>query len=367
MEKRLDTLWALGIGFRRKRCQFTLDVTFAEPQKGTRISEVFLELYPDLPSQNGFVSVRSELLREVISHLVQVEAGESSFIKILEQFADYQPPKDSYHETDIILIVLYDPKQSVESAEEAYFKLHCLSHRIVKPHDVSMDGAFGKLTNVAWSNQGPLLPEDVSQIRWDSLCKGESLQITHVDKFPYLVNYHLPEGVRIVSGSQVRLGAHLGHGTTVMPAGYVNFNAGSSGNAMIEGRVSAGVFIGDDTDIGGGASIMGTLSGGNEHVISVAENCLLGANAGIGISLGRGCTVEAGLYITAGMKISLVDEKNQPIDLAGVRVKEGQNVFKAMQLSGREYCLFIRDSRTGQILCKPNKKVIELNEALHAN
>lgn len=367
MEKQLDTLWALGIGFRRRRCQLTLDVTFAEPQKGTRISNVFLELYPDLPSQNGFVSVNSELLKKIIRHFVQAEEGEPSFIRALEQFAGYRPPKDSYQETDIVLMALYDPKQSVESAEEAYFKLHCLSYRFAKPHDVSMDGAFGKLTNVAWSNQGPLLPEDVPQIRWDSLCRGESLQITHVDKFPYLVNYHLPEGVRIVSGSQVRLGAHLGHGTTVMPAGYVNFNAGSSGNAMIEGRVSAGVFIGDDTDIGGGASIMGTLSGGNEHVISVAENCLLGANSGIGISLGKGCTVEAGLYITAGMKVSLVDEENQAINLEGERVEEGQNVFKAMKLSGREYRLFIRDSRTGQILCKPNRKIIELNKSLHAN
>ncbi|HIC03223.1 TPA: 2,3,4,5-tetrahydropyridine-2,6-dicarboxylate N-succinyltransferase [Candidatus Poribacteria bacterium] len=363
----MDTLWALGIGFRRKRCQLTLDVTFAEPQKGAGTSNAFLELYSDFPSQNGFVSVNSELLKKVIKHLIQTEEGELSFIKVLKQFANFQSLKDSYHETDIVLMVLYDPKQSVESAEEAYFKLHCLSHRTAKPHDVSMDGAFGKLTNVAWSNQGPLLPEDVPQIRWDSLCKGDTLQITHVDKFPYLVNYHLPEGVRIVSGSQVRLGAHLGHGTTVMPTGYVNFNAGSSGSAMIEGRVSAGVFIGDDTDIGGGASIMGTLSGGNEHVISVADNCLLGANAGIGISLGKGCTVEAGLYITAGMKISLVDEEDRPINLEDERVEEGQNIFKAMQLSGREYCLFIRDSRTGQILCKPNKKIIELNKSLHAN
>ena len=230
-----------------------------------------------------------------------------------------------------------------------------------------MDGAFGQLTNVAWSNLGPLLPEDVPEIRLSALAKGENLQISHLDKFPYLVNYHLPSGVRIASGNRVRLGAYLGEGTTVMPAGYVNFNAGSSGTAMIEGRVSAGVFIGDDTDIGGGASIMGTLSGGNEHVIEIKENCLLGANAGVGISLGKGCTVEAGLYITAGMKIALVNQASQPVDLEGDVVAAGQNIFKALDLSGRDNCLFIRDSRTGQIICKPNTKVISLNESLHDN
>ena len=357
----------VGVGIRRSRNQQTLDVTFLKPQK---ISADDLNQFGlDLSIDNGFISLTKQQLIDLNEHFAKLTNTTKDFKTGLTQLASQSDTarKNDYHDIDNIFMYLYNPSLAVTSAEEAYFKLHCLSFRIVEPHQVSMEGAFGQLTNVAWSNLGPLLPEDVPEIRFSALAKGEHLQISHLDKFPYLVNYHLPSGVRIASGNRVRLGAYLGEGTTVMPAGYVNFNAGSSGTAMIEGRVSAGVFIGNDTDIGGGASIMGTLSGGNQHVIEVKENCLLGANAGVGISLGTGCTVEAGLYITAGMKIALCNKTGQPVDLDDNLVPEGQNIFKALDLSGRDNCLFIRDSRTGQIICRPNTKVIALNESLHDN
>mgnify|MGYP001188339687 CR=1 FL=1 len=191
--------------------------------------------------------------------------------------------------------------------------------------------------------------------------------VSHVDKFPYMTNYHIPQGVRIADASRVRLGAYLGDGTTIMPAGFVNFNAGTLGNAMVEGRISAGVIVGEDSDVGGGSSIMGTLSGGNEHVISIGKKCLLGANAGIGISLGDGCTVAAGVYVYAGKKVTLLNDKNEAVDINGNPVSAGQNIVKAMDLSGKSFCLYFEDSQTGELICKPNTKVIELNKALHNN
>ena len=250
--------------------------------------------------------------------------------------------KNAYADCDIVLYVLNDPNMKVESAEEAYFKLHLLSYRLVKPHSVCLDGAFAALTNVAWTNYGPMLPKDVSREKLKYIFTEQPLSVTHVDKFPYLVNYHIPNGTRIASGSQVRLGAYLGDGTTVMPAGYVNFNAGTEGNAMVEGRVSAGVFVGDNSDVGGGASIMGTLSGGNKDVISIGDKCLLGANAGAGISLGFGCTIEAGLYVTSGSKVTLFNENNDPVDLDGNVVAHGQNIVKAKTLSGRDNLLIFK-------------------------
>jgi 2,3,4,5-tetrahydropyridine-2-carboxylate N-succinyltransferase len=236
----------------------------------------------------------------------------------------------------------------------------------VLPHGTNLTGIFGKLTNVAWTNKGPVLPEELSAQISKHICSSP-IEVSHVDKFPYLVNYHIPSGVRIASGSQVRLGAYLGEGTTVMPAGYINFNAGTRGNAMVEGRISAGVVVDEDSDVGGGASIMGTLSGGNQNVISIGKKCLLGANSGTGISLGDGCTIAAGVYVTAGAKVSLYNEKNEPVNSRGDIVAEGQNTIKAIELNGADNLLFINDSKTGKLVCKPNMKAIELNAALHAN
>ena len=207
----------------------------------------------------------------------------------------------------------------------------------------------------------------VSAVQANALINHQSVEVSHVDKFPYMVNYHVPSGVRIADSSRVRLGAYLGEGTTVMPAGFVNFNAGTLGNAMVEGRISAGVIVGKDSDIGGGASIMGTLSGGNDVVISIGKQCLLGANSGTGISLGDGCTIAAGVYVYAGKKVTLLNDSNEAIDIDGNAVPSGKNIVKAMALSGRDYLLFIEDSITGELICKPNSSVIQLNEALHKN
>jgi len=236
----------------------------------------------------------------------------------------------------------------------------------VKPHEINVSGIFGKMNNVAWTNKGPILPEDIAteRVKWTFI--GEELIVSHVDKFPYMVNFHVPNGVRIVSGSQVRLGAHLSPGTTVMPAGYINFNAGTLGNAMVEGRISGGVVVGQNSDLGGGASIMGTLSGGNKNVISIGEKCLLGANAGTGISLGDGCTIAAGVYVTAAAKVSLYDKDKQPVDINGNSVAEGENIVKGHELDGKPYLLYLLDSQTGRLTARPNTKVIELNESLHA-
>lgn len=274
---------------------------------------------------------------------------------------------ESYYQTVSGLFVLDSADQAVNSVAQAYFKLQMLSQRVVKPHELNLDGIFAVLHNIAWTNKGPILVEDLDSERIKYYGSEEHLNVSHVDKFPYMVNYHVPNGIRIASGSQVRLGAHLGKGTTVMPAGYVNFNAGTHGNAMIEGRVSAGVFVGNDSDVGGGASIMGTLSGGNKDVISIGDQCLLGANSGAGISLGKGCTIAAGLYIYAGMKVSLYNGNDEPVNPDGSTVHEGENIVKAKALSGKDYLLFIQDSVSGKIICKPNKKTIELNTQLHQN
>ena len=266
-------------------------------------------------------------------------------------------------------IFIFDSEKdrSIQSVEEAYFKLQALSQRHFLPHTICLDGLFNRLPNLAWTNYGPILLEDLDEFRVLKFFNQFPLVVSHIDKFPYLVNYCNPEQVRIADGSKVRLGAYLGLGTTVMPAGYVNFNSGTVGNAMVEGRISAGVVVGEKSDIGGGASIMGTLSGGNKDIISIGEKCLLGANAGAGISLGDGTTIAAGLYVYAGMKISLYDNQGNPIDLQGNLVAEGNNIFKAKELSGKSNLLFIQDSQTGKVIARPNNNSVELNEQLHDN
>ena len=291
----------------------------------------------------------------------------------LTLYQEYLPEIDennaSYSQSRLIIVKCGETQlqSPVKSVAEAHLKLQAMSQRLFKPHEICLDGVFGILPNLAWTNYGPILLSDLDKIRAEKFSQKIPLQISHVDKFPYLINYHVPEGIRIADGGRVRLGAYLGEGTTIMPAGYVNFNAGTQGNAMVEGRVSAGVFVDNGSDIGGGASIMGTLSGGNKDVIAIGKNSLLGANAGVGISIGDGCTVAAGLYIYAGMKVSLYDKNNNPINLVGATVNKGENIVKARELSGRDYLLFLQDSQTGEVICKPNTKVIELNAQLHKN
>ncbi|MGE2730248.1 2,3,4,5-tetrahydropyridine-2,6-dicarboxylate N-succinyltransferase [Mycolicibacterium vaccae] len=236
-------------------------------------------------------------------------------------------------------------------AYDGYLRLHLLSHRLVVPHGLNADGLFGVLTNVVWTNFGPCQVEGFETVRARLRRRGQ-VAVYGVDKFPRMVDYVLPSGVRIADADRVRLGAHLAPGTTVMHEGFVNFNAGTLGSSMVEGRISAGVVVGDGSDIGGGASIMGTLSGGGTEVISIGKRCLLGANAGLGISLGDDCVVEAGLYVTAGTKVQTID---------------GQTA-KARDLSGADNLLFRRNSLSGAVeVVKRDGTGITLNEALHAN
>jgi 2,3,4,5-tetrahydropyridine-2-carboxylate N-succinyltransferase len=235
---------------------------------------------------------------------------------------------------------------------DAYLRLHLLSHRLVKPHGLNLDGIFGALPNNAWTSVGPVPVEEIEHVRLRARAAGQHLSVTSVDKFPRMTDYVVPSGVRIGDADRVRLGAHLAEGTTVMHEGFVNFNAGTLGTSMVEGRIVAGVVVDDGSDIGAGASIMGTLSGGGKQVVSIGKRCLLGANGGTGISLGDDCVVEAGLYVTAGTKVTLPDGK----------------VVKARDLSGQPGLLFIRNSVTGAVEAKPRKgEGITLNEALHAN
>lgn len=237
-------------------------------------------------------------------------------------------------------------------ASDVYLRLHLLSHRKVQPHGVSLDGAFGLLNNVVWTNLGPFDPDGFDLVRGGLRALGHEIRVNGVDKFPAMTDYVIPSGVRIADASRVRLGAHLAEGTTVMHEGFCNFNAGTLGASMVEGRISAGVVVGHGSDVGGGASIMGTLSGGGKEQVKIGEGCLLGANAGIGISLGDVCVVEAGCYITAGTLVKLPDG----------------SVVKARELSGVSNLLFRRHSQTGAIEAVANKAAwTGLNAALHKN
>lgn len=242
------------------------------------------------------------------------------------------------------------------SVAEVYLKLHLLSHRLCKPHSLNLSGAFGVLQNVAWTNQGAIDLLDLPSRQLQARLKGELLEVMSVDKFPKMSNYVVPKGVRIAHTARVRLGAYLGEGTTIMHEGFVNFNAGTEGPAMIEGRISAGVMIGAGSDLGGGCSTMGTLSGGGTEIISVGKDCLIGANSGIGFPLGDRCIVEAGLYVTAGTKVLVLDNSEQVI-----------GTMKARELSNQSDLLFRRNSVTGAVECKANKTAIALNEELHTH
>jgi len=237
-------------------------------------------------------------------------------------------------------------------AVDVYLRLHLLSHRVIRPHGASLDGLFSLLANVVWTSHGPCQVSGFAEVREALRARDGFITVYGVDKFPRMVDYVIPEGVRIADGDRVRLGAYLASGTTVMHEGFVNFNAGTLGKSMVEGRISAGVVVGDGSDIGGGASIMGTLSGGGKEVISIGQRTLLGANSGIGISLGDDCVVEAGIYITSGSKITLPDGK----------------IVKALELSGANNLLFRRNSQSGSLEALPKTgNWSGLNSVLHKN
>jgi 2,3,4,5-tetrahydropyridine-2-carboxylate N-succinyltransferase len=281
-----------------------------------------------------------------------------------------EPPADASAPASLTALESKDPARRVRTevvqtvvelgappadTSDAYLRLHLLSHRLVAPHGVNLDGVFGVLNNVVWTSRGPCAVAGFEEVRATLRADGP-VEVFGIDKFPRMTDYVVPTGVRIADADRVRLGAHLAEGTTVMHEGFVNYNAGTLGASMVEGRISAGVVVGDGSDVGGGASIMGTLSGGGKEVVSVGRRCLLGANSGIGISLGDDCVVEAGCYVTAGTKVTVRDIDNKP------------KVIKAADLSGADNILFRRNSVTGTVEAVPwHSDGIALNAELHAN
>jgi 2,3,4,5-tetrahydropyridine-2-carboxylate N-succinyltransferase len=273
--------------------------------------------------------------------------GEAAQADVVQALKDSTQPR---------VAVILATDEAPKSVPDAYLKLHLLSHRLVQPHGIVLAGLFGVLPNVAWTNRGAVDISELQQRQLQARLRGELLEVMSVDKFPKMTNYVVPSGVRIAHTARVRLGAYLGEGTTIMHEGFVNFNAGTEGPGMVEGRISAGVLVGAGSDLGGGCSTMGTLSGGNNVVISVGKGCLIGANAGVGIPLGDRCTIEAGLYITSGSVISVLDDKGQLV-----------KKMKARELAGKSDLLFRRNSQNGAIEALSNKSAIELNAELHAH
>ena len=267
--------------------------------------------------------------------------------------AGMRPRHDALRDVTVAPVrITVDVDEAPASVADAYLRLHLLSHRLAAPRSINLDGLFGALTNVAWTSLGPVALADLDAVRLRARAEGMHVTVHGVDKFPRMTDYVVPSGVRVADASRVRLGAHLAEGTTVMHEGFCNFNAGTLGASMVEGRISAGVVVGDGSDVGGGASIMGTLSGGGTEQITVGERCLLGANSGIGISLGDDCVVEAGLYVTGSTPVTTPDDE----------------VVKAREFSGRSGLMFLRDGRTGRVMVRPRGGSWgALNESLHAN
>jgi len=335
---------AFGVGTQNRQGAW-LEVFYAQPLLNPS-AEIVAAIAPILGYTGGnqAIAFNTDLASKLADALKSVDATQAA---LLTRLAESHKP--------LVATILADDA-ALTSTPEAYLKLHLLSHRLVKPHGLSLAGVFPLLPNVAWTSHGAIDLNELAERQLEARLKGELLEVFSVDKFPKMTDYVVPAGVRIADAARVRLGAYIGEGTTVMHEGFVNFNGGTEGPGMIEGRVSAGVFVGKGSDLGGGCSTMGTLSGGGNIVIKVGEGCLIGANAGIGIPLGDRNTVEAGLYITAGTKVALLDEKNELV-----------KVLKARDLAGQPDLLFRRNSQTGAVECKSHKSAIELNEALHAH
>ena len=336
---------ALGCGSKNRDDQW-LEVFYPDPviNPDSKLVDVVSE---EVGYEGGNAAL--ELTHRQIQHLAREwrEAGFEHEASYAVAFQESERP---------VVLTILESDAEPASTPEAYLKLHLLSHRLVRPHGVVLSGIFPLLPNVAWTNEGAVDLNELPERQLLARLNGKVLEVNSVDKFPKMTDYVVPAGVRIADTARVRLGAYVGEGTTVMHEGFINFNAGTEGPGMIEGRISAGVFVGKGSDLGGSSSTMGTLSGGGNIVISLGENCLLGANAGTGIPLGDRCTIEAGLYITAGTKVALLDDHNKLVE-----------VVKARDLASKNDLLFRRNSQTGAVECKTNKTAIELNEELHAN
>lgn len=340
----MSSLYTFGIGVGTKNARSEwLEVYYPAPlvNLDPKMSRVIRSVFSDLGSD---IEPSPEQLASLVSALESNNFNElASIIRTLQT-------------TDkCIVAVLQDKNLSPKTVPQGYLKLHLLSHRLVKPHQTDISGIFGVLKNIAWTSFGAIDIEELPERMLESRLSGTPLIIDCVDKFPKMVDYVVPTGIRIADTSRVRLGAYVGEGTTVMHEGFINFNAGTEGPNMVEGRISAGVFCGSGSDVGGGASIMGTLSGGGTEVISLGRQCLLGANSGSGISLGDRCTIEAGLYVTGGTIITILDDNKNDVRKA-----------KARELSGQSDLLFRRNSVTGAVECLTNLSAIELNCELHS-
>ncbi|RRV17831.1 2,3,4,5-tetrahydropyridine-2,6-dicarboxylate N-succinyltransferase [Pseudomonas saudiphocaensis] len=335
---------AFGVGTQNRQGSW-LEVFYAQPLLHPA-ADLLAAIAPLLNYQGGnqAIAITTTQAAQLADAIKSLDAAQHA---LLTRLAESQRP---------LVVTLLAEDSEPTSTPEAYLKLHLLSHRLVKPHALNLSGIFALLPNVAWTNQGAVDLAELAERQLEARLKGNLLAVNSVDKFPKMSDYVVPSGVRIADTARIRLGAYIGEGTTVMHEGFVNFNAGTEGPGMIEGRVSAGVFVGKGSDLGGGCSTMGTLSGGGNIVISVGEGCLIGANAGIGIPLGDRNTVESGLYVTAGTKVNLLDEQGELV-----------KVVKARELAGQPDLLFRRNSLSGAVECKTHKSAIELNEALHAH
>lgn len=306
-------------------------------------------LQPEVGMVQDFFSAAQLAPDSAFRLLTRAEAGKFSDSPLLTELSECEALQDTQRR---IVATVIRRDSALRSVAEAYLKLHLLSHRLVKPNAINLQGIFKIMPTIAWTNTGAIDGREINAHLHKARLAGRELRIFALDKFPPLLNYVVPSGVRIADTARVRLGAYLGKGTTLMPAGFINFNAGTVGPNMVEGRISQGVVLDAGSDLGGGASTMGTLSGGNDTLISVGRSCLIGANAGIGIALGDNCTVEAGLYITAGAKVV-------------VQVDGQSKTVRARELSGQSGMLFRRNSQHGCIECLPNSKEFSLREELH--
>lgn len=342
-----DTIFALGLGIGSSNSNGDLlEVYFPQPVMAPSAATV-AALTTAIGYSGGqqVIDLNPGQLKLLESELRS--AGDSAQADIVKAFKTSD---------QALLAVVLAEDDAPGSVAEAYLKLHLLSHRLARPHDINLSGVFAVLPNVAWTNEGAIDLAELPQRQLQARLKGQQLAVNCVDKFPRMTDYVVPEGVRIAHTARVRLGAYLGSGTTIMHEGFVNFNAGTEGPGMIEGRISAGVFVGKGSDLGGGCSTMGTLSGGGNIIISVGEDCLVGANAGVGIPLGDRCKIEAGLYVTAGTIVNVIDDTGAVADQV-----------KARDLAGQPDLLFRRNSKNGAVECLTHKSAIELNHALHAH
>lgn len=329
----------LGIGTHNKQHEW-LEVFYPQP--------LFL---PEAELAACFREIASDdaLGRDAVQHL-------AAQLSSLGRHADAALTTRLLESERPVVATLLEEDAAPSNVPQGYLKLHLLSHRLVKPQDINLQGLFGVLPNVAWTDSGAVALDELAARQLDARLQGKTLEVSCVDKFPKMTNYVVPSGVRIAHTARVRLGAYVGEGTTIMHEGFINFNAGTIGPGMIEGRVSAGVLVEADSDLGGGSSTMGTLSGGGDIVISVGKQCLIGANAGLGIPLGDRCTIESGLYLTAGTKVTMLDAKGQQTEQVSAR-----------QLSGVSDLLFRRNSVSGAVECLTNKTAAQLNADLHAH